>query len=247
MLMVPGSRGAAAFAKEVAMMTRSMGLAVVAGVALASSSARAQNLYAEELLRGSTYFLEMCLPPCACPYRGVQVAMHGTFTLRLEAIGDVFDFYAVENVRFVADTDFVETRITGSGTLRSGNVFPQQQMELDLLIQPEGRMVHVTSDVEPRRVDLPRLRATLASEQIVCGRYTLNINAGACVADTDDGSGTGTPDGGVTIDDLLFFLGVFEAGSLRADVDDGTGTGTPDGGVTIDDLLYYLLRFGNGC
>ncbi len=68
-----------------------------------------------------------------------------------------------------------------------------------------------------------------------------------CVADVDDGSGTGTPDGGVTIDDLIYFLGLFEAGDIDADVDDGSGTGTPDGGVTIDDLIYYLTRFEAGC
>ena len=33
-----------------------------------------------------------------------------------------------------------------------------------------------------------------------------------CVADTDDGSGTGYCDGGVTIDDLLYYLQRFEAG-----------------------------------
>lgn len=68
-----------------------------------------------------------------------------------------------------------------------------------------------------------------------------------CLADTDDGSGTGQCDGGVTIDDLLYYLFIFEAGSIDADVDDGSGTGTLDGGVTIDDLLYYLQRFELGC
>lgn len=33
-----------------------------------------------------------------------------------------------------------------------------------------------------------------------------------CVTDVDDGSGTGAADGGVTIDDLLYFLARFEAG-----------------------------------
>jgi hypothetical protein len=70
---------------------------------------------------------------------------------------------------------------------------------------------------------------------------------GACPADTDDGGGTGTPDGGVTVDDLLFYLTLFEQGVARADTDDGTGTGTPDGGVTIDDLQYYLARLEAGC
>jgi len=68
-----------------------------------------------------------------------------------------------------------------------------------------------------------------------------------CPADVDDGSGTGSPDGGVTIDDLLYYLFIFEAGDLAADVDDGSGSGTLDGGVTIDDLLYYLFRFESGC
>ncbi len=70
---------------------------------------------------------------------------------------------------------------------------------------------------------------------------------GACVADYDDGSGNGTPDGGVTIDDLIYYLGLFEAGDVCADVDDGSGTNTLDGGVTIDDLIYYLGRFEAGC
>lgn len=69
----------------------------------------------------------------------------------------------------------------------------------------------------------------------------------ACVADIDDGSGAGTTDGAVTIDDLLYFLTAFEIGSPAGDVDDGTGTGTHDAAVTIDDLLYFLFRFEAGC
>ncbi len=76
---------------------------------------------------------------------------------------------------------------------------------------------------------------------------SLGVSVPTCVADVDDGTGTGTPDGGVTIDDLLYYLSIFNLGQVSADVDDGTGTGTPDGGVTIDDLLYYLARFNAGC
>lgn len=83
------------------------------------------------------------------------------------------------------------------------------------------------------------------------GSMTLTIEdlrgGPSCVADIDDGGGTGTPDGGVTIDDLLHYLLIFEQGRLAADVDDGSGSGTPDGGVTIDDLLYFLARFEAGC
>lgn len=74
----------------------------------------------------------------------------------------------------------------------------------------------------------------------------LNVS-NLCVADTDDGTGSGTPDGGVGIEDLLYYLGQYDAGSLVADVDDGSGTGIRDGGVGIEDLLYFLGRYDAGC
>ncbi len=74
------------------------------------------------------------------------------------------------------------------------------------------------------------------------GSFTIS-----CRSDIDNGSGTGTPDGGVDISDLLYFLFLFDAGNLGADLDNGTGTGTPDGGVDISDLLYYLSLFDAGC
>ncbi len=77
--------------------------------------------------------------------------------------------------------------------------------------------------------------------------YHLTLDKAPCPADLDDGSGTGTPDGGVDINDLLYFLSRYEAADLAADVDDGSGTGTPDGGVDINDLLYYLARYEGGC
>ena len=68
-----------------------------------------------------------------------------------------------------------------------------------------------------------------------------------CPADLDNGTQVGSPDGGVTIDDLLYFLVVYEQGNVRADLDDGSGTGTPDGAVTIDDLLFFLVHYEGGC
>lgn len=69
----------------------------------------------------------------------------------------------------------------------------------------------------------------------------------ACPADMDNGTGAGTPDGGVDVSDLIYFLTAFEAGTAPADLDDGSYTGTPDGGVDINDLLYFLVRFESGC
>ncbi len=72
-------------------------------------------------------------------------------------------------------------------------------------------------------------------------------NPQPCAADLDNGQGLGHPDFAVTIEDLLFFLPLFETGDVRGDLDDGSGTGTFDNAVTIDDLLYFLIRFEAGC
>jgi hypothetical protein len=71
--------------------------------------------------------------------------------------------------------------------------------------------------------------------------------AANCPMDLDDGSGSGTTDGAVTIDDLLYFLGRFEAGSMSVDLDNGTGTGVGDGAVDVSDLVFFLTNFEQGC
>ncbi|HVZ34190.1 MAG TPA: PQQ-dependent sugar dehydrogenase, partial [Polyangiaceae bacterium] len=68
-----------------------------------------------------------------------------------------------------------------------------------------------------------------------------------CVADIDDGNGTGEPDGHVTDDDLRYFLTLFDAGLLSADLDDGSGEGIPDGVLSIEDIRYFLQHFHAGC
>lgn len=68
-----------------------------------------------------------------------------------------------------------------------------------------------------------------------------------CPADLDGGALDNMPDGGVDINDLIYFLTAFEAGSVTGDLDDGTSTGTTDAGVDINDLLYFLARFEAGC
>jgi hypothetical protein len=90
------------------------------------------------------------------------------------------------------------------------------------------------------------LRVTDAGSLFSTDNVLITVNPG-CVADVDDGNGTGTPDGGVGVEDLLYYLDLYDAGNLGADVDDGTGTGTHDGGVGIEDLLYYLARYDAGC
>ncbi len=94
---------------------------------------------------------------------------------------------------------------------------------------------------------------------VVAGRYRVLVTGGCgtttsgagvlstCPADLDDGAGLGTCDGGVDINDLLYFLGQYESGRVGADLDDGSFTGNPDAGVDINDLLYFLARYEAGC
>jgi hypothetical protein len=83
--------------------------------------------------------------------------------------------------------------------------------------------------------------------------YLANVDATTpCPADLDDDgnfANAGHPDGGVDINDLLYFLVGFEQGAVAVDLDnDGDpAVGTPDGGVDINDLLFFLVRFEMGC
>jgi hypothetical protein len=99
--------------------------------------------------------------------------------------------------------------------------------------------------------NIPRPVVTMSggavAEQIVGTTVTTFDRECPCIADVDDASGLGSCDGGVGIEDLLYYLSVYDAGAIRADVDDGTATGTRDGGVGIEDLLYYLVRYDAGC
>lgn len=74
-------------------------------------------------------------------------------------------------------------------------------------------------------------------------------SASCCPGDLDDGSGTGTRDESVTVEDLVYFLRAYAAGDLAADLDDdGSIAGQdPDGAVTIEDLLFMLAHFDGAC
>lgn len=61
-----------------------------------------------------------------------------------------------------------------------------------------------------------------------------------CVADVSS-------DGAVTVEDVLQYLGEFEAGSFDADLGGVDGDSAPDGAVDINDLLRFLAAYENGC
>lgn len=107
----------------------------------------------------------------------------------------------------------------------------------------------ITADLagRARRLDDPATADTGTGGSPIVDLGALEFVPSRCVADLDDGTGSGVPDGAVTIEDLLFYLWAYEGGTQAADLDDGSGLGTPDGGVTIEDLVYLLARFEQGC
>lgn len=67
-----------------------------------------------------------------------------------------------------------------------------------------------------------------------------------CAADLT-GPQNGVPDGGVDINDLIYFLTQFEAGADAADLSSSDFEGVSDAGVDISDLLFFLSHFESGC
>lgn len=71
----------------------------------------------------------------------------------------------------------------------------------------------VIASISPADTGVYTVEASTPCETRSASTFLDVGNTGSgCVADVDDGSATGTPDGGVTIEDLLFFLSRFNEG-----------------------------------
>ncbi len=112
----------------------------------------------------------------------------------------------------------------------------------------------MATGAHPDTIAVGNIAGSTAPDFVVSNRdsdnvslFVNNASISTCPSDVDNGSGSGTPDGGVTIDDLLYYISLFRSGNAASDMDNGSGTGTPDGGTTIDDLLFYLDRYRTGC
>lgn len=69
-----------------------------------------------------------------------------------------------------------------------------------------------------------------------------------CVPDVAQLGGGAGPDGQISVDDLIFYLGAFFSNDLTvADIATLGGSSGPDGQVSVDDLIYYLSLFFSGC
>jgi hypothetical protein len=152
---------------------------------------------------------------------GIHAQLTDTTTYDVRAAGH----YAVDTMQPVATH-----RLMLSGTV---NDTPGVEFDSDWVVQP---------------APFPSVTIIAKSQLFGCTRYYLTVHAEpTCVTDFDDGSGLGNPDGGVFLDDLIYYLDLVQAADAQADLDDGSGIGQPDGGVTLDDLLFYLTHYTAGC
>ena len=75
-----------------------------------------------------------------------------------------------------------------------------------------------------------------------------SVPQGPCAADVAGLGGSLGPDGQLTADDVVVYLGAFFANNLAiADLVGLGGSGGPDGAITPDDLIAFLSVFFAGC
>ena len=186
------------------------------------------------------------------------------FCYKLELVLKVGDSFMGANaatryrvaVLGLADADSVASEAPWSGSMMSGawnntstsGLDPKSPKSLGGLVLSARIVYDRNADGLYQDPSIAGAAAASVDEAYNVILYVGNTdNSQGCPADLDDGSMTGTPDGAVTIDDLLFVLAMYEAGDVRVDLDDGSMTGTHDGAVTIDDLLFFLTRYEGGC
>ena len=220
-------------------------VAACAGIGLpaAGTSAQVTLPVRYELNPRSTYLQERCLPPCLCPYNGVEAPLEGTVLLSRVGQDPFFTHYRVSEIEWVAPTPLTPTRITGVGRYRIGGEFARHhEMKLDLEIG--GEPVHVESGiVSPAPGVFPDIIITMTSEQIRCDKWTIRLNASVderdCYADCDHSTGRGVLD----IFDFLCFQNAFAAGRPYAcDCDE-----TPPETCDVFDFLCFQNQYSEGC
>lgn len=167
----------------------------------------------------------------------------------LKATLGFFDAPAAINASFAPVNDLNLELVAPDGTRYLGNVFSGG-------VSATGGSADAINSVEQVLIPNPvpgRWRVRVIAQAVNVGPQgfasvvTGDIADVPCPADLDAGLGDGQPDGAVDINDLLYFLALYEQGALGADLDDGTGLGRPDAAVEIGDLLYFLMRYEGGC
>jgi hypothetical protein len=157
--------------------SRRFAVAAVLLLALCSPSVFAQVLEGStryRLERTST-FQRGCFPPCMCPIMQ-EVPVTGTFRLDLVAVGDVFDFYEVKNVRWSVPSNSGPLVITGSGTYKVSTIADLQEMALDLRVGSEPMTLY-QSDTVAGGASFPRIALSISIHGGFCLDTVIDLAA----------------------------------------------------------------------
>ncbi len=221
------------------------------GISLGSGIARAQQSVAYP---EAYYQNDRCLPPCRCALGTLEGRIFGSYTLNLVSIGDVFDFYTIDDINFSIMTQTGPLAMTGSGVYQQSTIIGQQYMRLEVVLGNSIGPITLESDFVPLEVDLPAIKIEISEFDIACTAFTTRFVGGpavACTIDFDAGDGLGIPDNAVDVSDLLYFLAKYEEGNVAVDLVGGPcgcpDCFCPDGAVDVQDLLYFLRHFERGC
>ncbi|MGD9789602.1 MAG: GC-type dockerin domain-anchored protein [Phycisphaerales bacterium] len=218
-------------------------------LATLSTSALAQSdlWRAYRVTPESLYNTNPCSGPCLCVWAGPFLPTTGRMYMTIAPSIPEQTAYNVTASLNARALDGSLQHLDGTGALLT-TILPDAERRLTLTFDfPDRADVALDSGFVPVGSG-ETLETTIRSEVFACTSYSISVVASPiCPADFDDGSQTGTPDDAVSIDDLLYYIGLFADGAAIADMDDGQGLGMTDGAVTIDDVIYFLDRFQSGC
>lgn len=208
-------------------------------------NAQAQDHYALRILTVSTFTDNVCNDPCVCIVDPIPQPIGGRIYLapavsipEISALAGNFRIAELsQSLAFDGRASYITT------------FDPAFLSRLTLDASYGGVLWTIDSGYfVPTNPPFPTLIRNLVSPQSGCTTLHLTLQTvETCVSDFDDGSGKGIPDGGVTVDDLLFYVDAFSQGNLIADIESADANGIPDEAVTIDDLLTFLTHFEQGC
>ena len=115
-----------------------------------------------------------CFPPCDCPLLEAPIA--GSFELGLISVGDVFDFYEVTVVSWIAAFEPEEVKVTGSGNYNVSTLAGQQILDLTLTVDREPPE-HYSSDYVPLTVPFPDIAVPISINGKVCFDTVIDVRA----------------------------------------------------------------------
>jgi len=145
---------------------------------LARAQANAPQSRVYRLAPSSTY-QQGCFEPCMCPLM-VAAPVRGTFRLVPTAIGDVFQFFTVQDVRWIVElpSSPIVHHVVGSGSYKIslGTNTRTHQLTLDLAID-QNLTQHFDSGLVPMNGPFPRIDITISINGVWCLDTVFTLHA----------------------------------------------------------------------